>query len=63
MELRDKAPTKVIVAHRPMTKANAEEMGIEVDMVGQEFDSFNGVVNVLCLILKSSSSSLVQIYL
>ena len=56
-ELRARAPAMVVAAHGPVTQAGAERLGVKVDVVGQRFDSFHGVVDALCLRLKSSSSS------
>ncbi|GLT55438.1 hypothetical protein SLA2020_285580 [Shorea laevis] len=37
----------LVAAHGPVTAAGAERLGVDVDVVGSRFDSFNGVVDAL----------------
>jgi len=39
----------VVAAHRPVTAAGAERLGVKVDVVSSRFDSFEGVVDALGL--------------
>jgi hypothetical protein len=40
---------RVVAAHRPVTAAGAERLGVKVDVVSSRFDSFEGVVDALGL--------------
>lgn len=54
-EVKERCPGLVAAAHGPVTAAGAARLGVEVDLVGDKFDSFNGVVNALCMRLNSST--------
>ncbi|KAJ7955594.1 Uroporphyrinogen-III synthase [Quillaja saponaria] len=47
--LRRRCPELVVAAHRPVTRAGAERLGVKVDVVSSKFDSFDGVVDALSL--------------
>ncbi|PON67104.1 Tetrapyrrole biosynthesis, uroporphyrinogen III synthase [Parasponia andersonii] len=54
-EVKRKLPGMVAAAHGPVTAAGAERLGVEVDLVGAKFESFDGVVNALRLRLLGSA--------
>lgn len=56
-EVKARCPELVVAAHGPVTADGAARLRVEVDLVGDKFDSFNGVVNALCLRLLGSASA------
>ncbi|EXC12522.1 hypothetical protein L484_012336 [Morus notabilis] len=48
-EVKARCLELVVAAHGPMMADGAARLSVEVDLVGDKFDSFNGVVNALCL--------------
>lgn len=46
-EVKKRCPAMVAAAHGPVTAAGAERLGVEVDVVGAKFESFDGVVDAL----------------
>jgi uroporphyrinogen-III synthase len=47
--MRGRCLEVVVAAHRPVTAAGAERLGVKVDVVSSRFDSFEGVVDALGL--------------
>lgn len=47
--VREKWKDLVVATHGPVTRVGAEKLGIEVDVVGVQFDSFYGVLEALAL--------------
>lgn len=52
---RDRHPGLLVAAHGPVTASGAHRLGVEIDVVGKEFNSFNGVVDAIALSLRSNS--------
>lgn len=52
---RDRHPRLLVAAHGPVTASGAHRLGVEIDVVGKEFNSFSGVVDALALSLRSNS--------
>jgi uroporphyrinogen-III synthase len=45
--MRKRWPNLVVVAHGPVTAAGAESLGVNVNVVSERFDSFQGTVWML----------------
>lgn len=54
-EVKKKCPGLVAAAHGPVTAAGAKRLGVEIDLVGAKFESFDGIVNALRLRLLGSA--------
>ncbi|KAM6579912.1 hypothetical protein CsatA_003686 [Cannabis sativa] len=54
-EVKRKCPTLVAAAHGPVTAAGAKRLGVDIDLIGAKFESFDGVVKALRLRLLGSA--------
>ncbi|KAJ7546837.1 hypothetical protein O6H91_08G056400 [Diphasiastrum complanatum] len=51
----------VLAAHGPVTAKGAARLGVEVDVVGEQFQSFQGIIDALVAYFRSRSSSSIKI--